>query len=734
MRRAGTRVVPAEVRTRIAPGEGVDAVERAFTRLAVVALVAAACSSEGEPTGPGASTPAASSPTSAAPTGASGTETAAEIEAEIAVEADPIGIASGEGSLWVVNARIDDPTGSVSRIDPASGEVLATIEVGAIPLEVAVGEGGVWVSNAGDDTVSVIDPSTDEVVDTFDVCAAPEGIAFADGAAWVVCEDDAVVAKIDPRSGEILDEIEVGLQPRFVTAAFDSIWVSNYFDGTITRIDPRTGDVLAEIETGQGPQVMLEVGDALWVTCLDVDVAQRIDPATNEIVAEVETAIAPDGMAFDGSTLWVATELGPELTGIDPATDSVVASATVAEEGSINANQIMVFEDGALWLPILGRGTVLRVAPAGGRSVNPAWRVASAAFLAVTLAACGEPVGRGRRDGEQRYRVDAFVLDDGNGAELCLGGVNDSLPPQCSGLPLDGWDWDAVEGEDSRSGQRWGQFDVVGTYDGTTFTVLEAGPARDEGPRADPIVWTSCPEPDGGWTSTDPARTIEDDLVAAMQAAEAEEDSAGFWIDNAAGADGVHIVNAAFTGDLEAHEADLREIWGGPICMVEHPRTQRGAEPDPARALRPRRRGRARDRDDVVGDRRRRQRRRAGRGRRHARGGGRDRRALRRGCRRAVPRAHPRGRIVRGLSVPGSFAPYPAWPRMCSWSRGRPRSSGCSVSRRRGCIARWSRSARMRDVASDAVSEAFAQAISRGSEIRSASAWIWRTCYVVAQA
>ena len=37
------------------------------------------------------------------------------------------------------------------------------------------------------------------------------------------------------------------------------------------------------------------------------------------------------------------------------------------------------------------------------------------------------------------------------------------------------------------------------------------------------------------------------------------------------------------------------------------------------------------------------------------------------------------------------------------------------------------------DVASNAVSEAFAQAISRGSEIRSASAWIWRTCYVVAR-
>src|SRR6185436_8328697 len=45
------------------------------------------------------------------------------------VGADPIGIASGEGSLWVVNADIDAKRGSVSRIDPAGGEVVATIRV-----------------------------------------------------------------------------------------------------------------------------------------------------------------------------------------------------------------------------------------------------------------------------------------------------------------------------------------------------------------------------------------------------------------------------------------------------------------------------------------------------------------------------------------------------------------------------------------------------------------------------
>jgi hypothetical protein len=35
----------------------------------------------------------------------------------------------------------------------------------------------------------------------------------------------------------------------------------------------------------------------------------------------------------------------------------------VAQERAINANQVMVFDGNSLWLPILGRGVVLRVPP-----------------------------------------------------------------------------------------------------------------------------------------------------------------------------------------------------------------------------------------------------------------------------------------------------------------------------------------------------------------------------------
>jgi DNA-binding beta-propeller fold protein YncE len=79
--------------------------------------------------------------------------------ARVSVGGEPIGIASGFDSVWVVNSEFDsggEP--SVSRIDPTESAVVATIPVGSVPLEVAVAFDSVWVSNSEDDTVSRIDP------------------------------------------------------------------------------------------------------------------------------------------------------------------------------------------------------------------------------------------------------------------------------------------------------------------------------------------------------------------------------------------------------------------------------------------------------------------------------------------------------------------------------------------------------------------------------------------------
>jgi hypothetical protein len=181
-------------------------------------------------------------------------------------------------------------------------------------------------------------------------------------------------------------------------------------------------------------------------------------------------------------------------------------------------------------------------------------------------------------DGEQLYRGVGLVIDlpKKRPPEVCLGSVNDSDPPQCegnSGIPLVGWDWNQVPPEDGDRSYPWGvygDYELTGHYDGDRFTVVDAAPFKaqpssDEDEESDD---TPCTEPEGGWESTDPERTTERDKLLTVKAAEREPDSSGAWIDGG-------ILNLAFTGDLDEHETEVRETWGGPLCLSQYRNSHR---------------------------------------------------------------------------------------------------------------------------------------------------------------
>jgi hypothetical protein len=62
-------------------------------------------------------------------------------------------------------------------------------------------------------------------------------------------------------------------------------------------------------------------------------------------------------------------------------------------------------------------------------------------------------------------------MDIGGAAELCLGPVAESYPPQCSGIPLVDWSWEGVEGSETSGDVTWGSYAVQGEYDGEKYTV-----------------------------------------------------------------------------------------------------------------------------------------------------------------------------------------------------------------------------------------------------------------------
>jgi hypothetical protein len=246
-----------------------------------------------------------------------------------------------------------------------------------------------------------------------------------------------------------------------------------------------------------------------------------------------------------------------------------------------------------------GRGARITRSPEPGRRSRRLIRMRSLLPLVLVvglLGACSDEEGV-TADGsdvttppDQRYEASATVLEgDGHGPQLCLGGVATSLPPQCGGPDIVGWDWAAVEGEESANGTTWGDFHVVGTYADGVFTLTET-PGEPQPPDdGDDTDFTSpCPEPAGGWAVVDPALATQAALDDANTFAATLPGYAGSWVDqsiNPASADGVDpgdeellndpallVLNVRFTGELDQREAELREHWGGALCVsaAEH--------------------------------------------------------------------------------------------------------------------------------------------------------------------
>lgn len=142
-----------------------------------------------------------------------------------------------------------------------------------------------------------------------------------------------------------------------------------------------------------------------------------------------------------------------------------------------------------------------------------------------------------------------------------------SLPPQCGGVPITNWDWDAVDGEESASGTTWGEWHVVGTYADGALTLTEPpGPPR-RSPREAPDFSPACDEPDvvdpntgeGAWMVATEDLSLDriDGLVT-------------IWVSGSGSTDEDFVVNVVVRpGSLDAAETAIRERYAGRLCVVE---------------------------------------------------------------------------------------------------------------------------------------------------------------------
>ena len=164
--------------------------------------------------------------------------------------------------------------GTVSRIDPDSGEVVETIAVGLDPRGIAIGFGSVWVALAGSNTVVRIDPETNEVTQPIGVGNAPGSLAVSADAVWVVNTLDDTVSRIEPDTNSVVDTIAVGDDPAEIAVAGGIVWVANEADGTLSRIEPGQSSASSTVIESV-PQGMAPVGSDLWVSVRDTSTSHR---------------------------------------------------------------------------------------------------------------------------------------------------------------------------------------------------------------------------------------------------------------------------------------------------------------------------------------------------------------------------------------------------------------------------------------------------------------------------
>lgn len=150
-----------------------------------------------------------------------------------------------------------------------------------------------------------------------------------------------------------------------------------------------------------------------------------------------------------------------------------------------------------------------------------------------------------------------IVIDSGAGPELCIGGVNDSLPPQCSG-PLAA-DLDMAGWSEELNSVRWGDRVVVVTWPPVDGVVEVLG-------QSDVVIW-EAEHPPGEL----PAECANVETAAGAgpineYARSLGDRNGGLYIAN----DGTLVLQVV--GDPAPHREAMAEFGGA--CVVEVPRSE----------------------------------------------------------------------------------------------------------------------------------------------------------------
>lgn len=268
----------------------------------------------------------------------------------------PLRLAVGPETVWVTSA----PDGTLSGIDPESGERRSKLRIGRGASGVAIGAGSVWVSNPRSGDVLRIDP-VEGVIARIPVGGSPGAIVFGGGRLWIADDDGAGISAIDAKLNR---PIKRGIAPRqaplrLATGA-GAVWVSSASTGTVRRVDPATATADAPIRVGRGPAGVTVGGGLVWVANSRSETVTRVDPSIRAILGDpIPVGARPGGIDAGTSTVWVANSADGSVSRI-----GIEGGETEGDPIAVGPDPGAIAVGGeAVWVANNGDGTVTRIEP-----------------------------------------------------------------------------------------------------------------------------------------------------------------------------------------------------------------------------------------------------------------------------------------------------------------------------------------------------------------------------------
>ena len=242
--------------------------------------------------------------------------------ATVGTNPGPLAFEPRSRSLWVGN--VDDE--SVTRIHLRPVRTGRTIPIGERPVGLAAGDGAVWVAAASRDRAFVTARRIDTRFDTpgrpVRIESLPEGtasIALGGRSLWVASSFGRVTG-LDPATGELTGRrIDPGHSPTGLAANGRAVWLADRPAGVVTRVDRRTG-APHPIPVAGAPADVALGANAVWVSAALDDSVVRIDPTTGSVRSTTPVGRRPAGLAAGAGAVWVANSGDGTVSRLDPGT------------------------------------------------------------------------------------------------------------------------------------------------------------------------------------------------------------------------------------------------------------------------------------------------------------------------------------------------------------------------------------------------------------------------------